>query len=477
VASAVALPVYGLLLAGAGIAVWKQPRLALYAFVAGLAVHNLVMAVLWGAGVRGNALEAVAAWKEGLLAVAVARVAFDSVRGRRLPFRPGPVDGLALAFGAIVVLYAILPQGPLGGHAGLKAVLYGLRHDLAPVAAYLVGRSLGLGRAEGRRLAWTLLAAAAALAVFGLVEEYTVPVEWWHRSGAVGYFRQLGFDYHGPGGMPENFAFNASHHVYRRLISTFVSPLATGYLLVVALLLAPRRRLVAPLAAVAFAGLLFTISRSALAGLAIGLVVLALLRRQAWPLAAAALTVAVGVGFDYGFTHIAPRTHFLKADLKYQQQYARTHPGATRNVFSLNEPSLRSHLTSLADGLRTVADHPQGYGLGNAGATASRTKTPIRAGESNYTEIGVETGLAGLTLFVAWNLALLLWLARSAWAGDPRSAAVAAALAAVLAVAVQTDAYGIPWLGYCLWWAAGAMLVPIPRSASSRVLSPATEHP
>ena len=65
-----------------------------------------------------------------------------------------------------------------------------------------------------------------------------MPIEWWRHSGAVGYFRrELGYDYHGPAGLPENFAFNTSDGLFRRLVSTFVSPLATAYMLVVALLL------------------------------------------------------------------------------------------------------------------------------------------------------------------------------------------------------------------------------------------------
>jgi hypothetical protein len=34
---------------------------------------------------------------------------------------------------------------------------------------------------------------------------------------------------------------------------------------------------------------------------------------------------------------------------------------------------------------------------------------------------------------------------------------VAAAFAAILLIAVQTDAFGIPWLAYVLWWLAGAL--------------------
>ena len=450
-----ALAVYGVLLVAAATAVWRRPLVALYVFLLGLAAHNFVMALLWGAGVRGNSLEAIAAWKEGLLAVAVARVAWDARRARKLPFRPGLVDALAVAFGTIVFLYAVIPQSALGGAAGTKAILYGLRHDLVPVVAYFLGRSVGLGRL--RPVAWTVLGAAAAVAVFGLVEEYAVPVEWWRHSGAVGYYHdQLGFDYHGPGGLPENFAFNTSHGLYRRLISTFISPLAAAYMLVVALLLAPRRWLAAGLAVPVFAGLLWTVSRSALAGLAVGLVVLALARRVRWPIPAAALAVGLGIAFAYAFTSITPKTHFFKADLAYQEAYAKAHPGAKLKVLSPSEPSIKSHLTNLREGLKTVGKHPQGYGLGNAGATASRFGVPLRTGESNYTEIGAETGLAGMLLFIAWNLALLWGLVRARVSSA--AATVAAALAAILAVAIQTDAYGVPWLGYCLWWLAGSLL-------------------
>jgi hypothetical protein len=36
----------------------------------------------------------------------------------------------------------------------------------------------------------------------------------------------------------------------------------------------------------------------------------------------------------------------------------------------------------------------------------------------------------------------------------------------VLALAVQTDAIGVPWLAYCLWWVAGALVVSERRSAT-----------
>jgi hypothetical protein len=475
--TALTLVLYFLLLVAAAAAVWRRPIVALYVFIVGLALHNLVMALLYDAGVRGTALDAVQAWKEILLAMAILRVAVDALRARRLPFAPHLVDWLALAFAAVAVLYAIVPQDTLGGDAGAKAVLYGLRHALVPVAAYFVGRSLHIGRDDLLRLGWTLLAAAAALAAGGLIELYAVDVEWWRSSGAVGYFRrELGFDYHGPGGLPDNFAFNTNEGLFRRLVSTFVSPLATAFVLVVAMLLAGvagqsrrRRPLAVVLVAICFAGLLFTLSRSSLVAFAGGLVVLAIALRRAWPLAAAAGVVAAGILFAATFTSVAPETHFFPEDLPYQEQQARKHgglPGGGSLALNPGEPSLRSHWRSLRAGVETVVRHPQGYGLGNAGATAARFSVPIRAGESNYTETGVETGLAGALVFIAWSLALLVGLVRAAWSAEDdivryAAAGTAAAFAAVLALAVQTDVYGVPWLAYCLWWICGSLVAPL----------------
>lgn len=461
--TAAALALYGVLLAVAVPAVLRRPGLAFPILALGLPLHNVVMSLLYGGGVRGGALDAIQAWKEILLSAALVAVAARALRGRRAPFRVAWVDGLALAFAAIVLLYALIPQSALGGHAGTKPILYGLRHDLVLVAAYVLGRSAGIDL----RSRWTIAAAAAAVAAWGLIEVYTVPIEWWRHSGAVGYFhRELGYDYHGPGGLPENFAFNTSSGLFRRLVSTFVSPLATAYMLVVALLVlatARRPRLAAALAVVCGAGLLWTFSRSSIVALALGLLVLSVARRRWWPVPAAAAVVAAGFGFAAVFHRIAPRTHWFATDLPFQQAQARAHGPLPRSsglagTISLGEPSIRSHLTSLRDGVKTVLEHPQGYGLGNAGTTAQRFHVPLKAGESNYTELGVETGLVGALAFVAWSVALLVRLIRQARAGNRLAASAAAALGAVLALAIQTDAIGVPWLAYCLWWLCGAMV-------------------
>jgi hypothetical protein len=435
----------------------RAPRWALYVLIVGLAVHNLAMALLWRAGVRGGLLTLVAAWKDVLLLGALV-VLVASARGVRP--RILLVDLLALAFAGFVVLYAAIPQAWLGGGAGAKGIAYAARHDLLPVGGYFLGRGVRLASGERDRLCRVVLWTAAGVAAFGLIDVYLVPLSWWR--GAAGWYRdQLGLRYFGLSGLPENFVYNAGNGiVYRRLTSTFLSPLATAYLLVVALFLIPLRRPVGyALAALIFAAVLWTHTRAALVALVAGLIVLAVVRRSWRHVAFAVIVVVVGVAFVSGYDHFAPRTHFTKTELRQQEENAAKHPDASHDATAADESSTSEHLSSLREGIRTVLRHPWGYGLGNSGVTAERTKVTPRAGESTYTELGVETGLLGALCFLAWSFAIL-WrlLRRVPW--------LAAAFVAVLVIGIQTDVIGVPWIAVVVWALAGAW-VDDPRPAES----------
>jgi hypothetical protein len=421
----------------------RRPVWALHVLIVGLAAHNLVMALLWRAGVRGGALTVVAAWKDVLLLVALVLVV------SRIKLGATPIDWLALAFGAFVVLYGVLPQSWLGGGATHKGVLYAARHDLLPVGAYFLGRGLQLTAQERSKLCHTVVVTAAFVAAFGLVDVYAVPLSFWRHSS--GWFSaQLGLTYHGLSGLPENFIYNAGNNViFRRLTSTFLSPLATSYLLVVALLFVPmRRRWGPPVALLLLAALLWTHTRSALIALVLALVVIAAARRSLRPLVFAVVVGVLALAFVKGYDHFAPRAHFTASEQRLQEQNARAHPQASHDATSANESSTSEHLSSLRTGARTVIHHPWGFGLGNSGVTAERTKVAPKAGESTYTELGVETGVLGALAFVVWSLALLrVNLRRRVWLG--------AAFAAVLFLGLQTDVIGVPWIAVAVWALAG----------------------
>lgn len=438
----------------------RRPTWALHVLVVGLALHNLLMAQLWRWGLRGGALSAVASWKDVLVLLAL----LSAWWWRRDDLRPTAVDGLALLYVAFLVVYALLPQSLLGGGATTKGVAYAFRHDLLPVEAYFLGRGLALTPAERGRLCRTILWTAVGVAVFGLLDVYLVRLSFW-RPYAGWFGDQLGLRYHGLSGLPENFIYNAGNNVvFRRLTSTFLSPLATGYLLVVALLALPlrSRRWAPALALLLFAAVLWTHTRAALLALVLGLLVIALLRRALFPLALAVVVAALGFAFVKEYTHFGPHAHLTTREQVVQEQNARTHGPTSNDATSANDASTTEHWQSLRAGVRTVTDHPQGFGLGNAGVTAARTHVTIEAGESTYTELGVETGLAGALAFIAWSLALLWRLLPRPW--------LAATFAAVLFLGLQTDIIGVPWIAVAVWALAGGAAYAAAGSRSANVV-------
>ena len=430
----------------------RLPRVALLVLLVGLALHNLAMALLWQAGLRTTALDVVAAWKDALLIVAIAAALISAGALPRLLW----ADRLALAYGAIVVVYWLLPQAWLGGEATARGELYALRHHLLPLGAYVLGRLVVLDRAWWRRMVVALVAVGVGLAAWGLVDVYLVPFQWWRDSGVPDWFsQQLGLAYRCLSGLPENWILNTDEESpARRLVSTFLSPLATAYALVVVLLLLvvarPRRWTVAA-GLLVYAGLLWTHTRAAYIALPAGLLVLAALRRSWTPALLAAGSVVVTVGFVAVFPTIGPTTTYTLAELACLRENAATGGVKSDDPFSTGESSTSSHLSALRDGIRTVARHPWGYGLGNAGVSASRTGLTPKAGESTYTELGVDAGLLGLVAFVGWLVALFVALV-------PRSHWLAASVAAVAVLGLQTDVIGIHWLSVVVFGLAGAAL-------------------
>jgi len=208
----------------------------------------------------------------------------------------------------------------------------------------------------------------------------------------------------------------------------------------------------AVVAALLYVALLYTHTRAALAALVLGLVVLALAQRRLAPAVLALGSIAFSALFLVVYPSIGPSTSYTPEELEFlRQNAAKERPATGDGRFPTEDSSTESHWQNLRDGVRVVIEHPQGHGLGNSGVTAKRTGVAILAGESTYTELGVDAGIAGVLAFVLWNLALLagLWR-REAW--------VAASLVTVLAIGLQTDVLGIHWIAFTLWLAAGLAL-------------------
>ena len=340
---------------------------------------------------------------------------------------------LAATYAIVIVVYWVIPQGWLDGEATTRGELLALRHHLFPVAAYAFGRLASVAWTERGRVGGLIALTAVVVAVVGLVDLALISLQAWRESGVPGWYReQLGLDYEGLSGLPENWVYNTGdeENPIRRLVSTFLSPLASAYVFVVALiyvvsrpfrwwsgLLALRHLLGSAVHAHSrrLRGARFR-ARRARSGAT---------TRRALPCSRFA-SVAASALFLVAYPSIGPSTSYTPEELEWLRENAQREPGASGDPFAGNEASTESHLRNLRDGIRVVIEHPQGYGLGNAGVVAKRTGVEIRAGESTYTELGVDAGVAGVAAFVLWSLALLVGLWR-------REAWLAAAFSAVLA--------------------------------------------
>jgi hypothetical protein len=419
----------------------------------GLALHNVAMAQLWELGVRGTTLDALAAWKEGLLLVALLVVGWHV---RRWP-AVRAADVLAVCYALVIVVYWVLPQSWLDGEATTRGELLALRHHLFPVAGYALGRLVAAAWPARERFGRLVAVVALVVVVVGLVDLAFIPLQSWRDSGVPGWYReQLGLDYEGLSGLPENWVYNTGDEEspLRRMVSTFLSPLASAYLLVVALIYVlsrPFRWWWGLLSLLLYGGLLYTHTRAAFAALAVGLVVLSFAQRRPAPAVLGIVSALVAAVFLAAYPSIGPTTSYTPEELEWLRQNAEQEGGTSGDPFSGSEASTESHWRNLRDGVRTVIDHPQGYGLGNAGVVAKRTGVEIRAGESTYTELGVDAGVAGALAFVLWSIAILagLWR-REAW--------LAATFVAVLLLALQTDVIGVHWLAFTVWAATGLAL-------------------
>ena len=127
-----------------------------------------------------------------------------------------------------------------------------------------------------------------------------------------------------PRGLPENFFQGTAQGLYlRREVSTYISPLGIAYtgLLIVPLAAAfsasrvntPRNRaLILSLFLLLMTGILFSITRLAIALMVGGVVMLTLLLRRPWLIGASALAAAGALAILYGYPRVGPLVDALR---------------------------------------------------------------------------------------------------------------------------------------------------------------------
>jgi hypothetical protein len=213
-----------------------RPQRALWIFVVGLPLHNLMMAYLFARTGSVPFVKLMQPWKELVVALALARVvapmAYRTLReqGRSLNVRAvSRLDVMIVLFILLAVVSTLLPNHlvPLTGR------LYGLRDLSMPFAAYAVGRLCPLTRRDLRLLVG-LVALDVVVMGLGAIGERVL---WGHGLlAAVQYGVYLHVVLGQTFGLPGNTPFTFyTDGFYPRAGSLAVGPLDLSVLLVIAL--------------------------------------------------------------------------------------------------------------------------------------------------------------------------------------------------------------------------------------------------
>ena len=463
------------LLLGAGTLVmgwltWRRPFVGLGFLVAGMAFHNFVLMVLLRLGTSSLLIRGVQAWKEFLLAVLFAAAALRLWRARREgALHLMPLDWIALAFLAVMVVYLVIPNDITGGHATFGQRLAAFRLVALMPLLYAYGRTFQpAGEADVRTVAWLIVGVAGVVGAFGLIELWLVPTREWLGWGVNDFSALLGYHYNGPQGLPENFFQTLGPNAYlRRMVSTYISPLGIAYTgllvfpLAVMLIEGPQGRLRRVLAALSMTllvlGIMFSVTRLALVALVGESVIVATFLRRPWQQGLVVLLLVGVLAILFGYPAIGP-----VVDSNLNPLTLRGGGG----IVSAGDPSLLEHIRTVTADLKVSITHPLGLGLGSAGSSSIRfggdPQNPNYAlGESAVLTMYVDAGVVGGTLYVLFYLYGMFLAAQGllrrrllTWQAAPAMVALVGGLS-LIPITFTSDVWGDLSVTFLFWWTIG----------------------
>ena len=443
---------------------WRRPFVGLGLLVAGFAVHNIVVMALIGLHAPLLLVRILQGWKEVMLLLLVVVGVRALLRQRKDSTFPTltPADGIAIAFAAIVFIYFLIPPSILGADASFAQRLVGLRTLMLIPVLYFIGRTVRAADDRDRlTVVLICMGAGAVVAIFGTYELFFVPTKTWIDWGVITYSKFIGFTYHGPLGMPENFFITVNDGtLIRRMVSTYVSPLGIAYTALVlfplGIALIDRRvsqriaRVLAVATALVVVSLALSITRLALFAAVGEAILLAIALRRVWIAALVPVLIAASIAALQPYTSVAPAVdRNLETVSRNGIQW--TIPG--------NDSSGREHYDFLKADILVDLQHPLGLGTG---ASTVRYGELAGTGESAVLGMFGDLGLVGGSLYVALFL-FAIWhgyraLRRSRAASLEECLPLVALVGglALIPVTMTTDLWGDLSITYLFWWSAGA---------------------
>ena len=378
------------------IVVFKQPTLALFAFVLLLPFHSLLMTLLLAqVGLPVGAVRVAAAWKESLLILTALLVFLRIMLRRRLAILTW-VDGIALLWLTQILFYFLVGSLIPTWHPTLAARVYGLRDWLLYLLPYFIGRLIPVSDRNAQRILKTILLIGVVTSLYGIVEYFLLPIAFHVQLGVPRYFGEfLGLVY--PDylfGLPPNYWAEVAGRLLRRSVSTYLNGqgFAIPFLVIIPVAfsqyLTQRTRKSLFVFALCVIALLLTITRLTILVCFIqGLVVLLLFRRHK-------LLVRILVSM------IVLLLVVLAANTTFRTFFFDT-------IF-FRDTSSSARPAQWVQGLQTILEQPFGAGLGYAGQTGTRFGGSGVGQEAGYFKITGDLGIPGLLFFLLWFGGLLL---------------------------------------------------------------------
>lgn len=385
--------------------------------------------------------EVFQAWKELLILMMAAAVAVPRHYPRLLEIAKRPLNLLVIAYGALSLLVSLA-----NGNVTTASFWFGVKTNLEFLILFLLAQTVASQWLE-RRLAAIIIATTTVVAGFGFLQVVALPPDWLINFG------------YGPGTIePFRLVDPAVNAV--RILSTLGGPNQLGSFLILPIaamiwLLIKNRRwiLLVPLALSVFT-LIHTYARAAWAGavVAVAIVILASLpRKLALGVAAAGLVIGV-MGGQWAVGQINQRSQ-----LQFYLLHGQVLDGVVRG-------SDDGRLVALERGLNEALSRPLGQGLGAAGPASFRSGDALVT-ENYYLQLAIETGLAGLLLFVALSVLLAVELYRR------RDSVLAVPLLAALAGISLINLVLHGWADSStalVFWAAAGVVIRNPRTRAAK---------
>ncbi len=397
---------------------------------------------VWFSSLVGH-YTALRLWKEVLLAICVLAVVFllitdHKIRSHTLSRR---LVWLILAYVLVNIVWGVVAFNRHSVNA--KALGYGLIVNLRFLIFFLVTWTVALRLARLRiHWQWVMLWPAGIVIAFGLLQIFVLPRDFLTHFG------------YGSATIPPYGTINHNTH-YIRIASTLrgANPLG-AYLLVPTSLLAilwlrgKRRRLYGCLFLAALIVEFFSFSRSAWLGLLISLLIVVVVSARSPRVRRLYFGAAAGLLLVGAVAGIA-----LRHNVSFQNFALHT-----QNHSAIKATSDQGHASALRSGLRDMVHQPLGRGPGTAGPASIYNNHPPRVAENYYVQIGQETGIIGLGLFVliTGGVGYLLWLRRE----HALVLSLFASLIGLSLIGLLSHVWTDDTLAYVWWGLAGIAMAP-----------------